>query len=263
MIHFCQNCISQAESFHVTTPALKEDTSATPYPTHQEQIPNMSRRISSFSTRSCLIVFLFSNMGIPNIEHWPGQVAKKKNFLIIWIQMKEGEKSVLNHSTVFWKPSTYYKTFPVHFKQLLSSSMLYLWKQMPSLTKHLFKQPWLRILGLSCLSGNYAYDTNAELIKARLPRVKDLCNLKERGKKRKLALAALLLLCKWHLWGFIVLRNNQRIFRAVKLLCAHCTGGYMSCTLVQAQRRRSTKSEPSCKLWTLGDDAVSMYVRQL
>lgn len=185
MIHFCQNCISQAESFHVTTPALKEDTSATLYPTHQEQTPNMSRRISSSSTRSCLTVFLFSNMGIPDIKHWPGQVAKKKNFLIIWIQMKGGGGSVLNHSTVFWRPSAYYKTFPVHFKQMLSSSMLYLWKQMPSLTKHLFKQPWLRILGLSCLSGNYAYDTNAELIKARLPRVKDLCNLKERGEKKE------------------------------------------------------------------------------
>ena len=177
--------------------------------------------------------------------------------------MKEGEKSVLNHSTVFWRPSAYYKTFPVHFKQLLSSSMLYLWKQMPSLTKHLFKQPWLRILGLSCLSGNYAYDTNAELIKARLPRVKDLCNLKERGKKRKLALAALLLLCKWHLWGFIVLRNNQRIlgqwnYSVLTALVDTCHD-----TLIQAQRRRSTKSEPSCKLWTLGDDAVSIYVCQL
>lgn len=145
----------------------------------------MSRRISSSSTRSCLIVFLFSNMRIPDIKHWPGQVAKE-NFLIIWIQMKGGGGvggSVLNHSTVFWRPSSY-KIFPVHFKQMLSSSMLYLWKQMPSLTKHLFKQPWLRILGLSCLSAELCLWYKCRVNKPAFHASKTFAILKK-GKKKK------------------------------------------------------------------------------
>lgn len=132
-------------------------------------------------------VFLSADTGLLHTRHWSRQVTKKR-FSWLKVQIKE-EEIVINHGTVFWRPSAHHKTFLVHFKQLFSLSMLYLWKQILGLIKHLFKHQWLRILELPCLSGNHVYGTNAWLIKACLPHVKDLYDLKERRGKAAIAIS--------------------------------------------------------------------------
>ena len=56
-------------------------------------------------------------------------------------------------------------------------------------------------------------------------------------------------------------RQSVEDFRAVKLLRTIVDTCHY--TLAQTHRMYNTKSESSCKLWSLGDNNVSMWVHQL